>query len=405
MAHSLVLESLSCSSIANMNMSGYKIFLFFCLCIALTSCNTPNPLPTAPSGTFLFGEEGDEVAADILEMSDGNFLLVGGKENPATGFYDVMVIKVDSEGSEVWTRVFEDERDVYGRFVRRTSDGYVLLVLESTGRGSIIENLFLEYYTDEFEFISSSTVTDPSSYFLRNEDLASFHRTPTGDFLLETNGDKWAMISKISSDGTSGERLEFGNFNTQVKRPSIMTPYWDGGYLVAHIAAIGSRNLFLSFLDSEGNPRGDRWEFDLGSIGRVIGIDCYPDSSCIVFYRENNSPKVLAIRVDSDGNQILQIELDDNANFSKIFAHPDGSLFKFVNENRFFDTNGTALKNISTTSLDGLGITTDVTSYGGTGSDEFRNVIQTTDGRYAIVGFSRSFGAGGSDATLIFHEP
>lgn len=390
-------------------MPGYKLFLFTCFCILLTSCNSPDPLPAAPPGTMIFGEEADEVASDILEMADGNFLIVGGKENPQTGFFDVMVIKVDSEGNEIWTRAFEDDRDVYGRFIRRTDDGYVLLVLESAGNGSNIENLFLEYYSNEFEFINRSTITDPGSYFSTREDLASFYRTPSGDFLLETNRDKWTTISKISSDGISGEKLEFGNYNTFVRRPSIMTPYYDGGYLVAHISAAGSRYLYLTFLNEEGEPTGDRWDLDLESIGKVIGIDCYPDSSCMIFYRGYQnyivSSAVSAIRVDSDGNQILQIELDDETNFSKIFIHDDGSLHRFVNENRFFDSNGTALKNISVTSLNGLGTTTDFTSYGGTGSDEFRNVIRTSDGRYAIVGFSRSFGAGGSDATLIFHEP
>ena len=78
-----------------------------------------------------YGGRGMDAGKMIRQTSDGGFILVGDRadEFPSGGLYqsDLVLIKTDAEGNEVWTRTYGDEILYLGWGVAQTPDGgYVL---------------------------------------------------------------------------------------------------------------------------------------------------------------------------------------------------------------------------------------------------------------------------------------
>ncbi len=386
-----------------------KFLLFALLCsVVLSSCRTEDPLPAAPPGTILFGEEQDEIAADIIEMADGNFLIVGGKEDKKSGEYDIMLIKVDSDGGELWTRILEDEsRNAYGRFIRRTTEGYAIIVLESNSLNYGTSNMYLERYTEDFGLIRRTQVTSPDGYYYGGSDpVASFHITSTGSFLVETRTYDRIGIQKFSSDGVPEQPVELANTDNGSRYASVIAPNPAGGYVAAHVPQYNSTSLFLAYFDGDGNQVGTSNAYNLSEPGQVTGVGFLSDSTILVStYSYSYEGGGAIAQLDLNGTVLQQVGLDNLAYYSSILSDPDGSFHLFGNGLENYTNSGTLQSGYVVLSMESIQGTEQATNFGGTGGDGLRGVIRTSDGRYAMVGYTRSYGAGGSDATLIFYQP
>lgn len=387
----------------------YKLLLVALLCSALASCRTEDPLPGPPPGTILFGDKTDEIAADIIELDDGNFLIVGGKEEKKSNEYDIMIVKVDQEGREIWTRILEDEnRDVYGRFIRKTPEGYGILAFEAVNNTIYGNqtNLTLERYTEDFDLIRSTALSAPESYYGGGEPVSSFHITSGGSFLIETISYDVVRIQRVTSQGVPEQPIQLSN-NSQGYASNTFVPSHTGGFVAANIPSYGSNELRLSFYDEEGVPTGNVQTYFLNESGQVLGLTYFADSTYLVALTDYSygSGSISLAHLNLNGTLLEQITLDNDGSFTRIFTNADGSINLFGNSNVNYGNNGSQQTNALVINMDDLNSDDDVTSYGGSVTDGLKNVLKTSNGRYAIVGFTRSFGSGGSDASLIFYQP
>lgn len=395
-------------------MNRLSLFLISLLCGALASCSTVDPLPNAQPGTILYGDESDEMAGDIIEIDNGNFLIVGAKENIKTRLSDIMVTKVDPEGRELWTQILKDDaRDSYGRYIRKTSEGYAIVVIElaTLDETETTEPLVaLERYTDGFELISSTNILPPGGFFSGRDYISNFYVTPSGAFLLESKNYNKIFIQRFSSEGVLERTDEFlkGKYGSSVARTFVSNDR--GGYTLAYNEASNVDEIRLVYFDSEGNPTGVNENYQLDSAGQVVGVGYLPDGTCLVvtweWFLRNTQMGESTIRIAGlNGSQITKGTLDVDGYFTNVSVEPDGRIFLFGNSERRMTTDGLGEEITLVLSLEDPSSDPRVYSYGGENGDGMRGVLRASDGRYAIVGFSRSFGAGGSDATLIFHEP
>ena len=81
--------------------------------------------------SLTYGGRGTDTAGMIRKPSDGGYILVGGRadEFPTGNLYqgDIGLVKTEAEGNEVWTRTYGDEILYLGWGVAQTPDGgYVL---------------------------------------------------------------------------------------------------------------------------------------------------------------------------------------------------------------------------------------------------------------------------------------
>jgi len=98
-----------------------------------------------------YGGRGMDHGKMVRQTADGGFILAGGRadEFPSGGLYqsDLVLIKTDAEGNEVWTRAYGDEILYAGWGVAQTPDGgYVLVGWEAK---TIPDRDVIAFKTDE----------------------------------------------------------------------------------------------------------------------------------------------------------------------------------------------------------------------------------------------------------------
>ena len=88
--------------------------------------------------TKIFGGAGLEFGADVLILEDGGFILLGSTESFGNGSSDIWLIKTDSQGETTWAKTFGDNSSDYGKSILKTpDDGYIIRgVTESFGYGN-----------------------------------------------------------------------------------------------------------------------------------------------------------------------------------------------------------------------------------------------------------------------------
>jgi hypothetical protein len=77
-----------------------------------------------------FGGPGKERANAILQTADGGYLLVGQTASFGVGGADLYLVKTDDQGVEVWSRTYGSEANEEGYAVQQTPDGGFLVLAE-----------------------------------------------------------------------------------------------------------------------------------------------------------------------------------------------------------------------------------------------------------------------------------
>jgi hypothetical protein len=77
---------------------------------------------------YRYEHEGDDIAADLVQCSDGGFILVGGTKNNENNDRDIMIIRTEPDGTLRWLKTYErgyiNER---AHSIIELSDGFAIL--------------------------------------------------------------------------------------------------------------------------------------------------------------------------------------------------------------------------------------------------------------------------------------
>jgi len=73
------------------------------------------------------GGNGHDYTRDVLQTSDGGFVVVGNTASEGEGAHDVWLVKLDADGNEDWSRTFGGPSNDYGYAVRKADDGGYLI--------------------------------------------------------------------------------------------------------------------------------------------------------------------------------------------------------------------------------------------------------------------------------------
>lgn len=75
-------------------------------------------------------------ARDIIETEDGHFLVVGTTLSLESAKSDILLVKIDKEGREVWRKTYGKEKNDMGNSIIRTNEGFLIVgQTESMGYG------------------------------------------------------------------------------------------------------------------------------------------------------------------------------------------------------------------------------------------------------------------------------
>jgi hypothetical protein len=193
-----------------------------------------------------------------------------------------------------------------------------------------------------------------------------------------------------------GENDEWGNSLIQTS---------DGGYAIAgetHSFGAGSEDVYLVKLDANGNLQ---WTKTIGEPESEIGYSLIQTSDGgYAIAGATNS-------FGAGGKDVYVVKLDANGNlqWTRTIGGPEGEIgysliqtsdggYAIAGATNSFGAGG---KDVYVVKLDANGNLQWTRTIGGPKDDEGYSLIQTSDGGYAIAGYTDSFGAGETDVYVV----
>jgi hypothetical protein len=396
-----------------------KSFLFFgssiLLVLLMYACGggdgKGNAGTTQHTWTKTFGGQYDDWGYSVQQTSDGGYIIVGytGLFNPERvwGQSDSYLIKTDLYGNMVWEKTFSEA----GRSVQQTSDGGYIIVGSVDDDG--YSNVFFLKTDQNGNGVWEKTFGESGSH----ENGNFVQQTSDGGYIIVgTRGmvevDANVYLIKTDSEGKAVWERTFDNSGANQIGNSVQQTS-DGGYIIAGHKNTGIygeySDAYLIKTDSKGitvwektfgGPHGE-WHFSVRQTkdgGYILSGTTFTDYSNVA---------ILLVKTDSEGNAAWERIIGGKDEFESLQGGRFGKSVQQTKDGGYIIT-GTIGSYFFGPPVDVYLIKTDKGGnaiwkkrLGGTGSDGGESVQQTTDGGYIIVGWTSSFGAGGSDVYLI----
>lgn len=300
-----------------------------------------------------FGGNDDDEGHSVKQTPDGGFIIAGHTESFGAGLKDVLLVRTDADGNQMWMRTFGGTSDDEGYDVLQTADGGFIIAGVSTSftagsrDGWLVKTDALgnQQWTRSLGGMGSdgfwAVVQSADGGFALAGWTFSLGPPPLGN----------AWLAKVDASGILQWQKAFGGFD--VDRAYDVDHLDDGGYIITGYTYVsGDRldDMWLIRTDSLGNAL---WTKTFGGDGRDYGnaVKQTTDGGFIVAgYTLSfgmGSEDFWLVRTDNDGNLLWQ------------------------------------------------------TTFGGGLSDVAYSVQQTLDGGFVATGHTLSHGAGVHDVWLI----
>jgi len=308
-----------------------------------------------------FGGSGDDIAYSITQCSDGDYIVAGEAYSKGSDIADAWILKLDSQGNIIWDKTYGGSGDDWVLSLIKTSDG-------------------------AYVFAGG---TEPQG-----------------------NGERDAWILKLDSQGNIIWDKTYGG-NDSDRALSIIQTLDGGYALTGCTVSKGTNEYhsWILKLDNDGNIVWDKTFYKKNKAPRIISIIQATDENYIAcgrFIQKVVEPKdyylgdevAWVIKLDNEGNTLWEKTFGESAHSwaITIIQASEGGGCEVVGASLFKDAGRVDIWAIK---LDNEGNVEWKKTFGGSGHDFPEAIIQTTDGGYAVAGHTESKGAGESDAWVI----
>jgi len=371
-----------------------------------------NTLPaTSPSPHFCkaIGGPAGEAGKSLIQTSDGGYAIAGTTTSFGAGGWDVYVVKLDANGNLQWTKTIDGQASEEGNSLTQTSDGGYAI----TGSYDIVDG---EVYTGDV-------------YVVKLDAKGNLQWTKTiggpgyeiGFSLIQTADGGYAIAGSTQSFGAGqldvyAVKLD-ANGNLQwtktIGGPGIEEGYSliqtaDGGYAIAgetYSFGAGEKDVYVVKLDANGNLQ---WTKTIGGPESEEGNSLIQTSDGgyaiagtygLVDYEGIHPVDVYVFKLDANGN--LQwtktIGGPDSEEGNSLIQTSDGG-YAIAGKTNSFGAGG---YDVYVVKLDAHGNLQWTKTIGGPSYEIGYSLIQTSDGGYAIAGYTESFSAGETDVCIV----
>src|SRR5271157_226884 len=370
------------------------------------SVSGPDALPPK-DWSQTYGGSSDEYAYSIVQTSDGGFALAGFTDSSGAGGFGFYLVKTDSAGNLNWSQTYGGSGDDFAYSVVQTSDGGYALAGYTNSFGAGYNDFYL-VKTD-----STGKMQWSKTYGGAGDDEAhSLIKTSDGGYALagwtdsfEGGGYKFYLV-KTDSSGNMLWNNTYGMAGDNQANSIIQTS--DGGYALAgstDSSGAGGNDAYLVKTDAAGNMQ---WNMTYGGIGDDEAYSIVQTSDggyALAGYTTSSSVGTYnfwLVKTNSTGamqwSQTYgpQGEDTDSEAYALVQTTDGGyALGGFTN------AAGAGGYDVWLVKTDSNGGVQWSQTYGGTSDDLAYSLIQTSDGGYALAGFTDSSGAGGNDFYLV----
>ena len=345
-----------------------------------------------PQSTFqkTYGGIEEEYANAFVETYDGGFMIAASTRSYGAGNYDLYIIRTNQYGDTIWTKTFGNANYDYSHDIIKTDSAEYLIGAYS---GSAQDgNILLLKIDDNGNVIWTKIVGTEE-----NDHVERIIKTSDGGFALcgdiESGFDYQYLIWKFNSSGDSlwAKTYDFG-------RGMDIYQTTDGGYMMT----VFPYAMLTSIYDFQ--------LVKFNSIGDTLWTRFYGGPDVEVVYSGEQTPDggfIMAGRTDSYGSgysDFYLIKTDENGNpmWDKTFGgDQDDRAFSMskTSDNGFIIGGYTESFNVGyfdfymvKTNSDGDTLWT--RTYGDNWQEEIYDIKETSDGGFAAIGYTHSFGAG-----------
>ncbi|MCB1060207.1 MAG: hypothetical protein KDB65_08245 [Calditrichaeota bacterium] len=359
-----------------------------------------------------FGGGSDDIANSVQQTDDDGFALVGYSESFGLG-RQVYLVKTDSAGNFEWSQLYGGSNFEEGRSVAQTSDGGFVLGGWTNSYGAGGADLYV-IKTDA----NGDTVWTNRMGGGFDEDAHVVQEAVDGGFVAMgyTNsfgaGTYDFLLAKFSEQGTFLWSKTFGGGAADAAQCGLQTT--DRGFAL------------LGYTNSFGSGTPNIWLIKTGPEIAPTPPQVPPGTDWIHTYGGGGDETAVAVVSTSDGgvavagvtasfgaggNDFWLVKT--NVNGDSLWSHSygggnsdwcnsaietDDGGFALGGNTSSFTAGGTDMWLVKTNST---GDTLWTRRFGGLNNDDCVSLIQTSDGGFALAGFTYSFGAGDADFWVV----
>ncbi len=285
----------------------------------------------------------DQEGQDVLPTPDGGYLIVGYTNTSLLYDCDLMIIKTDALGNQLWTKTYGGSKPDFPYHMLETNDGNYFLIGYSQSYGGGDLDILLQKI-------------DPSGNQIWLKTYGGFGNDYARDIIATADGN-YMIVGSSNSSSTTGQNANL------VKIDPAGTVIWDkkyGGSANDHGCIVKQCSdggyIMLGQTFSYGVGNGDAWLVKMNSNG---------DTTWTKTFGGAQNDEGISLTINSDDSFTFVIRDSSNA----------GSDI----DTRIVKTSPTGT------------IIWDKT-YGGNKKDSPKMIQKTSDGGYVIAAISRSFG-------------
>ncbi|MBI5740238.1 MAG: hypothetical protein HZA16_05890 [Nitrospirae bacterium] len=218
-----------------------------------------------------FGGEDYDYGRSVQQTTDGGYIVSGYTKSFGAGLDDVLLIKTDGIGNEVWKRTFGGEMIDYGRQAWQTADGGYIIIGETISYASSLSKYDAWLIKTDADGIAEWTRTFGG---LGDDRGCAVQQTADGGYIITGytdsvgEGDYDLWLFKADRDGNEIWSKTFGGAKDDRGRSVQITG--DGGYIIAgytYSFGTGLDDMWIIKTDANGNKLWDR------TIGRANSYD------------------------------------------------------------------------------------------------------------------------------------
>ena len=249
----------------------------------------------------VYGGAGSDVGNCVRQTSDNGYIIVGSTVSFGETYSDILLIKTNTTGDTLWTRIYGGTGSEYGRSVEQTNDeGFIICAGDS-------------YFQTGFRLIKTNQMGDTTWTKTMGGSGFSAKQTTDGGYIATgskiygTGGSDLYLVKTNSVGDTTWTRTYGGSssdFGYNVQETS------DGGYISIGTTlsfGAGSYDVFVVKTDVNGNLM---WSKTYGGIGddRGQAIRQTSDGGYILagtaysFSFKQFSPDMYVLKIDEAGN-------------------------------------------------------------------------------------------------------
>ncbi len=354
----------------------------------------------------VFRGEGNDEAYAVTQTSDENYVIAGrsnsfGLENPDLGDYDIVLIKLSSEGSIIWSKLFGGTKfdEVYA--IQETFDKG-LMILGSTKSFDVgLKNAFIIKLDEDMEIQWAKT--------LGSNKINAFEQTSDKGFILagsstlSISGGSDAILIKIDKEGRIKWSTIYGGSQNEEIRSVHQTI--DGGFIMSgstNSFGFGGSDFFIAKLDQAGSTE---WTRVFGGASNDVSISSFRTSDAgylvggYTYSFGTGNVDALLMKLDSNGNPIwIKVFGQENYDMPRSIIPISGGGFVVTGGRKQPDSNNLDIY-VSKFNQDGNVQWTNI--FNGSSDEEALSITQTTGYDLVVVGWTKSFGSGDLDFIVL----